>query len=92
MKRREFIALGAGACLCPLGVRAQQAGVPVVGYLVGGAEDASLVGWIPGWPEQRRYVEGQNIAFEARWADGHYDRLPTMAAELVRHPKLLELR
>jgi ABC-type uncharacterized transport system substrate-binding protein len=87
VKRREFITLlGGGAFYWPCAARAQQAGVPVVGYLVGSKPDAA---WMAGFRDGLKnagYVEGQNIAFEARWVEGHYDQLPTIAAELVRRP------
>src|SRR5262245_56308439 len=60
--------------------------MPIVGYLIGSAPDAH---WLAGFRDGLKnagYAEGRNIAFEARWAEGQYDRLPTMAAELVRRP------
>jgi putative ABC transport system substrate-binding protein len=87
VRRREFITLlGGGVFYWPRAARAQQAGVPVVGYLGASARDAA---WLAGFRDGLKnagYVEGQNIAFEARWVEGQYDQLPTMAAELVRRP------
>src|SRR5271170_1837768 len=87
MRRREFIAgLGSAAAL-PATVRAQQPAVPVIGYL--GAQSADddykniTVPFLQGLKETG-YVEGQNVAIEYRWADNQYDRLPALAADLVR--------
>ena len=85
MKRRDLIALLASAPVAsPFAARAQKA-IPVIGYLSGGS--ASFYTTIlPSFHEGLResgYVEGKNIAIEYRWADGHYDRLPAMAAEFV---------
>jgi putative ABC transport system substrate-binding protein len=86
MRRREFIALAGGVAAWPGAGRTQQAGVPVVGYLVGSAPDAP---WLTGFRESLKnagYVEGQNIAFEGRAAEGQYNKLPSLASELVRRP------
>jgi putative tryptophan/tyrosine transport system substrate-binding protein len=89
-KRREFIALlGAGGLLLAVKVRrgrAQQPTMPVIGLLSSASAGASayqLNALRQGLAESG-YIEGQNVAIEYRWAEGHYDRLPSLAAELVR--------
>src|ERR1700746_2416000 len=85
-KRREFITLiGSAAAAWPLAAGAAQHPPPGVRYLSGGASGpfaAFLAAFRKGLGEIG-YVEGQNVAFEYRWAEGHYDRLPALAAELV---------
>jgi len=86
MKRRQFIAgLGATAAW-PVAARAQQPAVPVIGLLNGvsnGAYEQRIAYFRQGLREQG-FVEGQNVAFEYRSAEGQYDRLPALAADLVR--------
>jgi len=87
MRRREFITLlGGSAAAWPLAARAQQKALPVVGLLYGGpaAERVSNVGGFIRGLKEAGFVEGQNVAIEYRYAEGQYDRLPAMAAELVR--------
>ena len=86
MRRREFIgALGGAALAWPNAPRAQQKAIPVIGYLVGSSPDprtVNLAAFRQGLNETG-YVEGQNAVIEYRWAEGRYDRLPAMAADLV---------
>jgi putative ABC transport system substrate-binding protein len=88
MRRRDFLAVLGGAAAWPGVARAQQQPMPIVGMLSGTSAAASttyLAGFRQGL-SGAGYVEGKNIAFEPRWADGHYDRLASLAAELVRRP------
>jgi putative ABC transport system substrate-binding protein len=86
IRRREFITLLGGAATWPLAARAQQPALPVIGWLGSEsreAEDLYIVPFRQGLKETG-YVEGQNLAIEYRVAERQYDRLPALAADLVR--------
>src|SRR5262249_8083541 len=84
-RRREFITLLGGTAVWPLAARAQQAAMPVVGFVSGRslASDSDLVAVFLRALNEAGYVNAQNVAIEFRWADGQLDRLPALLADLV---------
>ena len=87
MRRRDFIkALGGGVAALPLSARAQRTAMPVIGYLAAGSPNSEArlhEAFLKGLGEAG-YTDGKNVRIEYRWAENHYDRLPSMATDLVR--------
>jgi putative ABC transport system substrate-binding protein len=85
MNRRELALLVAGVTIAPRALRAQQKAMPVIGWLSSASpgQRASIFAAFQQGLKETGWVEGQNVAIEYRWAEGHYDRLPALAADLV---------
>jgi putative tryptophan/tyrosine transport system substrate-binding protein len=90
MRRREFIAGLAGAAAWPVAAWAQQAALPIIGFVNQGSADANArqtAAFRKGLGETG-YVEGRNVTIEYHWLEGQYDRLPALMADLIRRPRL----
>src|SRR5262245_24849844 len=86
MNRRAFIALLGGAAAWPVAARALQPATPVIGYLHSASPEpyAAMTAAFRQGLADIGIIDRQNVAIEFRWAEGHYDRLPTLAADLAR--------
>ena len=87
MKRREFIAVLGSAAAWPVAALGQQPAMPVVGFVNGGSPEgmARYAAAFRSALNEAGYVEGQNVTVEYHWLDGHYDRVPAIIADIVRH-------
>jgi ABC-type uncharacterized transport system substrate-binding protein len=89
LRRRQFITLLGGAAAWPLAARAQQQTVALVGLLTGSGQDDRWLGALRQGLKETGYIDGRNLAIKHRSADGHFDRVPALAAELVADPAAL---
>jgi putative ABC transport system substrate-binding protein len=91
--RRELLAaLGGAVVACPLAARAQQSAIPVIGYLHSASPEpySPMIAAFRQGLAEAGYVDGQNVTIDYRWAEGQFNRLPALAAELVaRRPAIL---
>ena len=90
MRRREFVALlGSTAITWPPAARALQPTIPVIGFLSSSSLTAltDLLSAFREGLKETGYIEGQNVVVESRWAEGHFERLPDLAAELVKRSR-----
>ena len=88
MRRREFVSILGGAAAWPFAARAQQPGIPVIGFLCSGSSvtDGSRIASVQKGLKESGYVEGQNLVIEYRWAEERYDRLTALARDLAQRP------
>jgi putative tryptophan/tyrosine transport system substrate-binding protein len=87
MNRRKLLLLLGGAMTAARSLHAQQKAMPVIGWL-GSTSPSAMAPFVAAFHQglaETGYVEGQNVAIEYRWAEGRYDRLPALAADLVNH-------
>ena len=84
MRRREFIAGLGSAAACPVAARAQQGRVAIIGILFSGSREVLKIAPFRKGLSEMGFVEGRNLTINYRFADDHYERLPALAAELVR--------
>jgi ABC-type uncharacterized transport system substrate-binding protein len=86
MRRRDFITLVGSAVAMPLVARAQQSTIPVVGFISGTWPDAERLRALRQGLKETGYTEGENLIITYSWAEGRFERLSAMIAELIRRP------